>query len=158
MRTLRGSADFRGFGSRFPRIDLVVRGSEKNRSIRLVRKWHAYPQIGGRQFAQIGCFRLHAELRLAPIGSAVMVTCRQLYHNLAGIVSPFLVNRFRFFFREMKAKISIYHTITRTCKSDKKCTRPQAKLDVENLSISKVTCCQTYHYLLGIFKLFLGSV
>ena len=61
MRTLRGSADFRGFGSRFPRIDLVVRGSEKNRSIRLVRKWHAYPQIGGRQFAHLG-----PEVTLAP--------------------------------------------------------------------------------------------
>ena len=96
-------------------------------------------------------------LRLAPIGSGVVVTCPQLYHNFSGIVSPFLVNRFRFFFREMKAKISISHTITRTCKSDKKCRQPEAKLDVENLKTAAVvvTRRQLYHNFSGIVAPFL---
>ena len=53
-------------------------------------------------------------------------------------MAPFLVNRFPFFFHEIKAKISIYHTITKTCKSDKKYGQPEANLDVENLKTAAV--------------------
>ena len=58
--------------------------------------------------------------------------------QFSGVIFPLLANRFSSFFYEMKAKIYIFHIMIRTCKSNLKCRRPEAKLNVDNLKIATV--------------------